>query len=177
MFQRKCDTICDEVSDWFDSLEAARQSCESSEDCLGVVDHSANKGRFGLCAKGAALVRGSDKSPTYQAVCVEEKRPQTVALSLAQTSAFEASSATAAISLKFRRECDKMCDKVAQWFDALPDAQQSCANTLGCAGVVDHSANKGQFGACAAGAAFARGSDQHETFRAVCVDYSVFVGA
>jgi hypothetical protein len=170
MFQRQCDMMCNKVSDWFESLVAAQQSCASRVDCNGVVDHSANKGKVGLCTKGSTFSRGSDKSPTYAAVCVEHRLPQDTQQSLLQTSVAEAPARTSSVSSMFRRDCDVMCDAVSEWFESLSAAQEFCVSSLGCVGVVDHSANKGKFGVCATDARFTRGSEKYETYRAVCVE-------
>lgn len=173
VFQRNCNMICDKVSDWFDSLALAKDSCTSSADCSGIVDHSANRGRFGLCSKGATFARGSDKAPTYQAVCVEHKVPLDHSASLLQTSNEDAFSMGTALSATFERECNMVCDKVSEWFEDQVAAQQFCGSVASCSGVVDHTANKGLFGACAKGARFTRGDERHDAYRVVCVDHKV----
>jgi hypothetical protein len=73
-FERECDMMCDGNAATFHSLDAARQACVASSSCAAIVDHSANKGFFGLCGHENAVSRGSDRHEVFTRVCVERKR-------------------------------------------------------------------------------------------------------
>jgi hypothetical protein len=73
MFTRQCDMMCDGASDWHGSMYTAQRSCAGNQDCVGIVDHSINRGRFGLCMSGATFTKGSSKSEAFRRVCVERK--------------------------------------------------------------------------------------------------------
>jgi hypothetical protein len=167
LFSRQCNMVCDHAVQWFDTLDAARAECRSSSDCGAVVDHSANKGKFGICASGSSIQQGSDRNDVFRNVCVERKAGGSV--SMLQTAATKKDLAGSAV--KFSRQCDTVCDSVSDWFDSMSEAQASCASNAECAAVIDHSVNHGKFGLCKAGASFSKGSDKSETFRRVCVEH------
>merc|ERR1711957_395513 len=74
LFERQCDMICEGATEYFDSLDAGRRACAATTDCVAVVDHSANNGRFGLCTAGSAMSLGSDKHEVFARVCVERRK-------------------------------------------------------------------------------------------------------
>jgi len=170
-FQLECDMMCETVSEWHDSIDAARKACELHSECLAVVDHSATGGKQGLCLKGAAFGQGSRDSSVLRGVCVEYKG-QSPPANLLQVAAGQASSdsASADVAELFARECDMMCDGTIASFDSLFAARRACAASTDCAAVVDHSGNKGKFGLCSSSMTISRGSEKHEVFTRVCVE-------
>merc|ERR1719478_759631 len=72
MFSRQCNMICD-ASDFHGSMYAAQHSCAANKDCVGIVDHSVNRGKFGVCLIGTTFTTGTDKSEAFRRVCVERR--------------------------------------------------------------------------------------------------------
>jgi len=169
-FQRQCDMICHVPADWFDTLQGARDACSGSSECVAVVDHSANSGRYGLCDKEMTLGQGSKESAVFRGVCVEHKlNAAGDRASLLQVGTGRGATRVEDDSALFARQCDTICD-VQGWHQNLAAARQACAANKECLAVADHSANAGKFGLCLKGTSFARGSEKHEVFRAVCVE-------
>jgi len=172
LFKRECDMVCDHVSDWYESIGAAQEACAVSRACAAVVDHSATHGQFGLCGSDSIISKGSDRSETLRAVCVEHKREiasgNSVAL-LQMSAGTSAAASEAAVAKMFTRQCDMVCDG-SDFHNSLFAAQHACAGDADCVGIVDHSINRGRFGICKTGAAFATGSSKSEAFRGVCVE-------
>jgi len=76
LFLRECDMICDDDlnAGVFETLPAAQHACAVNQACSSIVDHTGNKGFFGLCMNGAPVTRGSDQHAVFKRVCVEKKR-------------------------------------------------------------------------------------------------------
>lgn len=180
-FKRTCDTVCVQVSSWSKTLTDARESCADSLECVGVVDHSANGGIFGLCNRGADVVRGSadplrPPAPTKNAaaICVEHKLSHD-AVSFLQVAVAESHSTGGARAARqeWERTCNMYCDANSDKFpsfDTMEEAKFDCANRPDCMGLVDHTVHKGRVGMCDKSAKFAVGTDHAEAFARVCVE-------
>lgn len=169
-FYRQCDMLCESVSDWYDTADSARQACGQHKECVAIVDHSATRGRYGTCLRGAAFSQGSKERHQLAVVCVEYKGVPQPASLLQVGEATVSTGAERDVSSLFERECDMMCDGTAASFGSLDAAQRACAGKSDCVAVVDHSANRGKFGLCGHDSPISRGSDRHKVFTRVCVE-------
>lgn len=179
-FRRQCDMMCETVSEWYESMDMARQSCVSSADCLGLVDHSATGGKYGQCSKASRFSQASKTSQVLSVVCVEYKAisaqgaaGDSVPAGLLQVDeAQRGSRVLKNVASLFTRQCDAICDadNSAGSFETLESAQHACSMNDKCASIVDHTGNKGYFGLCMRGTQVRRGSDTHEVFSRVCVE-------
>jgi len=127
----------------FDTLEQAKFDCANRPGCVGLVDHTANQGKIGVCGRNTKFSVGTDHADAFVRVCVE-KKPLEPSMLL---QAGDGERAQATLSM-WEQVHDMMCDDVEEWQESLESAKAACLQKQTCAGVMDHSSTQGKFGLC-----------------------------